>query len=47
MNLEEQKIFYENNGYLIFNIKDEFLIDEVNKDIEKILKKEKKNKKKL
>ena len=41
----DKKNFYEENGYLIFNINDDFLIDKVNSDIQKILKKEKKIKK--
>ena len=34
----DKKNFYEENGYLIFNINDDFLIDKVNSDIQKILK---------
>ena len=42
---EDKKKFYEKEGYLIFNIDDNNLIDQVNKDIEKILKNEKSLKK--
>ena len=42
---EDKKKFYENEGYLIFNIDDNNLIDQVNKDIENILKNEKSLKK--
>ena len=34
---ENQKSFYKKNGYLVFNINDNFLIDCVTEDIEKIL----------
>lgn len=39
MNPASEKIFYKKNGYLIFNINDNSLIDKVNKDVKKILKK--------
>lgn len=41
----ENKSFYNNEGYLIFNIDDNHLIDAVNLDVEKILKNEKNLKK--
>lgn len=34
---EDQKNFYKNEGYLIFNINDDNLIDSVNKDVQNIL----------
>lgn len=42
---DENKSFYKKEGYLIFNIDDNQLIDEVNLDVEKILKDEKNLKK--
>ena len=33
MSLQAQKKFYQDNGYLIFNINDNLLIDKVNNDI--------------
>jgi phosphomannomutase len=45
MSLQAQKKFYQDNGYLIFNINDNLLIDKVNNDIEKIIQNEKKIKK--
>jgi ectoine hydroxylase-related dioxygenase (phytanoyl-CoA dioxygenase family) len=45
MNIKIKKDFYKKNGYLIFNINDDLLINKVNSDIEKILKKEKRLKK--
>ena len=45
MSLQAQKKFYQDNGYLIFNINDNLLIDRVNNDIEKIIQNEKKIKK--
>ena len=42
---KNQKSFYEENGYLVFNINDNFLIDCVNVDVEKILKEDTKIKK--
>ena len=43
--IEDKKKFYEKEGYIIFNIDDNNLIDEVNNDIENILKNEKSLKK--
>tara|TARA_B100000787_G_scaffold144790_1_gene114736 strand:- start:1417 stop:2184 length:768 start_codon:yes stop_codon:yes gene_type:complete len=40
-NLIKEKTFYKKNGYLIFNINNDILIDKVNADVKKLIKNKK------